>query len=96
MKRSSVSELKAHLSAHLGRVKRGEEILVTERGRPIARLAPAAGAEGLSERMKRLVAAGVVRPPVRALSPELLRPSPVKDPKGLVLAALLEERRSSR
>jgi prevent-host-death family protein len=96
VKRSSVSDLKAHLSAHLGRVKRGEEILVTERGRPIARLVPATGAEGMDERMKRLVAAGAVRPPVRALSSELLKPSPVKDPRGLVLAALLEERRSGR
>jgi prevent-host-death family protein len=93
MKRSSVSELKAHLSAHLGRVKRGDEILITERGRPIARLVPAAGSEGMDERIKRLVAAGLIRPARRGLSPELLKRSPVKDPKGKVLDALLEERR---
>ena len=35
-----VSELKAGLSAYLARVKRGEEIVVTERGEPIARIVP--------------------------------------------------------
>jgi prevent-host-death family protein len=96
MKRSSVSDLKAHLSAHLGRVKRGEEILVTERGRPIARLVPATGAEGMSDRIKRLVKAGIVRAPLEKPSDELLKRSPAKDPTGSVLKALLEERRSGR
>jgi prevent-host-death family protein len=44
MKTASVSELKTKLSAYLLGVKNGEEVLVTERGIPIARLIPAAGA----------------------------------------------------
>jgi len=55
-----VRELKNRLSAHLDRVKRGEELMVTERGRPIARLIPV-GAD--VERMTALVEAGIVRPP---------------------------------
>jgi prevent-host-death family protein len=35
-----VRELKAHLSAHLARVKSGQTIVVTERGRPVAKLVP--------------------------------------------------------
>jgi antitoxin (DNA-binding transcriptional repressor) of toxin-antitoxin stability system len=34
----SVAEAKAHLSELLDRVERGEEIVITRRGRPIARV----------------------------------------------------------
>lgn len=36
----SVRELKARLSAYLRRVQRGEEVVVTNRGRPISRIVP--------------------------------------------------------
>ncbi len=55
-----VRDLKNRLSAHLERVKAGEEIMVTEHGRPIARLSPV-GAD--VERMSALVDAGIVQPP---------------------------------
>ena len=55
-----VRDLKNGLSAYLSRVKEGEEITVTEHGRPIARLSPV-GAE--VDRMTVLVDAGIVRPP---------------------------------
>lgn len=55
-----VRDLKNRLSAHLDRVKAGEEITVTEHGRPIARLSPV-GAE--VDRMTALVNAGIVRAP---------------------------------
>lgn len=59
-----VRDLKNRLSAHLDRVKEGEAITVTERGRPIARLSPI-GAD--VDRMAALVDAGIVRPPSRAV-----------------------------
>lgn len=96
MKRASVSELKASLSAYLVGVKNGEEILVTERGRPIARLVPAVGSEPGGERKDRLVRMGVLRPGSAKLSPDLWKPSPVRDPEGQLLRSLLEERRSGR
>jgi prevent-host-death family protein len=55
-----VRDLKNGLSAHLDRVKAGEEITVTEHGRPIARLIPV-GAD--VDRMTALVDAGIVRAP---------------------------------
>jgi prevent-host-death family protein len=55
-----VRDLKNRLSAHLDRVKSGEEIVVTEHGRPIATLSPV-GAD--VDRMTALVDAGIVRPP---------------------------------
>ena len=35
-------DAKTHLSALLDKVARGEEVLITRRGRPVARLVPAA------------------------------------------------------
>jgi prevent-host-death family protein len=37
---AQVSELKAGLSAYLARVKRGEEVMITERGEFIAKIVP--------------------------------------------------------
>lgn len=55
-----VRDLKSRLSAYLDRVKGGEEITVTEHGRPIATLSPV-GAD--VDRMTALVDAGIVQPP---------------------------------
>jgi prevent-host-death family protein len=53
-----VRELRDHLSRYLVRVKAGEELTVTEHGRPIARLvAPRA-----RDRWDELVAQGLIRP----------------------------------
>ncbi len=40
MKSAKVSELKAHLSAYLAEVRRGETIIVCDRNTPVARLVP--------------------------------------------------------
>ena len=40
MKTAAVAELKASLSKYLAQVKGGGEILITERGKPVARLVP--------------------------------------------------------
>jgi len=40
MKTTAISELKAHLSDYLKQVKSGNEVLVTDRGKPVARIVP--------------------------------------------------------
>ena len=84
----------------LDRVRHGETILVTDRGRPVARLEPITGAEtaGPDEgRLSRLERAGILRRAQRARLDEILRtPPPAPEPGGDVLAALLDERRSGR
>lgn len=55
-----IRELKNALSKYLDRVRAGEEVIVTDRGRPIARLASVDASE---DQLAELVAAGVVRPP---------------------------------
>ena len=57
----AVSVLRAELSSWLDRVRAGEEIVVTERGVPVARLSPIASASRVDE----LVRAGVLSKPVR-------------------------------
>jgi prevent-host-death family protein len=54
-----VRELKNQLSSYLDRVKAGEEITVTERGRPIARLTSIAVDV---DRRAALIEAGIIRP----------------------------------
>ena len=58
-----VRELKNRLSAYLDLVKSGQEIVVTEHGRPIARLGPVSAD---IDRMAALVEAGIVQPPQSA------------------------------
>lgn len=94
MRTTGVTELKSSLSEMLARVKSGEEILVTEHGRPIARIVPLEAYDpeaGIDE----LVRAGLAKLPVRPLDEERFRNAPrPEDPEGLLLKALLEERRS--
>lgn len=40
MKEVKISELKDHLSEHLRAVEKGDEVTVTDRGRPIAKIVP--------------------------------------------------------
>ena len=56
----TVSKLKASLSEYLRRVKAGEEVLVIERGRPIAKLTPATGVETLPDYLRALEKQGLV------------------------------------
>jgi prevent-host-death family protein len=56
-----VRELKARLSAYLAVVESGREVIVTDRGRPVARLSPIRG--GADEHLARLIEQGRVVPP---------------------------------
>jgi antitoxin (DNA-binding transcriptional repressor) of toxin-antitoxin stability system len=50
MKRSSVSYLKAHLSAELKAVQAGEIVVVMDRNHPVARLVPIPEVKGTESR----------------------------------------------
>jgi prevent-host-death family protein len=95
MQKASVSILKAHLSRYLAAVKSGEEVVVTEHGRPIARLTPIGAGEAPGDRLAMLIREGRVRPPTREGPIDLDRPRP-RDPAGLSLQFLLEEREQGR
>lgn len=100
METVNVARLKASLSEYLSKVKRGEEVVVTERGRPVARLIPISIPDSVPEdereRLLRLAAQGKIRLPkvwpTREWAEEFLRRPKVEDPEGLFLRALLDER----
>ncbi len=87
-----VRELKNQLTRYLRRTRRGESVLVTDRGRPIAILGPIPARGPLAtreERLARLAAQGHVTLPTR--KPQRLSRVRVGGPP--VSKAILEERR---
>jgi len=62
-----IKELKNRLTQYIRRTKQGEEIVVTERGKPVAVLTPIGAAsrvETLEAKLARLAARGVVTLPM--------------------------------
>jgi prevent-host-death family protein len=80
-----VRELHDRLSEHLERVARGAEVVVTRRGRPIARLSAVDAEDPLDELVRR----GLVTLPRR---PRRARRASVK-PRGGVSDLVAEQRR---
>lgn len=89
---ANVAQLKARLSEYLRQVRGGTELVVTERGIPIARLVPLEDGERRQTRRDRLVRAGVLRPGRGQLRKGLQRPPQGAATGAGVLKALLEER----
>jgi len=96
MKTATVSKLKASLSEYLRQVKAGEEVLVTERGRPIAKLTPAERSAILPQDLAELEKQGIVKIGTGKLPKNFWSLPRPKDPKGLVLKSLLQEREEGR
>lgn len=92
MKRASVAELKAKLSEYLAAAKRGEDVIVTDRGKPVARLTGLIGVQHFNERLERAIREGRIRPPTAKLPADFWKMPRPQDPEGLALKALLEER----
>jgi prevent-host-death family protein len=96
MKTAAVSEVKARLSEYLNQVKAGMEVLITDRGKPIARLVPVSRTKHLKESLVRKEKQGLIRLGPGKLPKGFWRIPRPEDPKGLVLEALLEEREAGR
>ena len=96
MDTTAVAELKARLSRYLRRVKGGHEVVVTERGVPIAKIIPLNRDVQRAGRRDRLARAGVLRPG-RGRVRNALRKPPSGETLGAgVLAALLADRDEDR
>lgn len=86
-----IREFKEQLSGHIRDVKNGATVVITERGKPVARLLPVAPAETpIETKLHQLVAAGVIAWSGRKLSPTV-RTIPVRGPKT-VAEMLIEDR----
>jgi prevent-host-death family protein len=81
-----IRELRADFSRWIKRVREGEEVLVTDRGKPVARIVPVDG----QRKIDRLIAAGLLAPTPKPWRGPL--PKPVKA-KGTVSDLVAEQRR---
>ena len=82
-----VRDLKNNLSRFLDRVQAGEEVIVTDRGRPVARLS---ALDQPGDRLAELIASGAVRPP---RSTRRRRPARRIPAKGAVSDLVAQQRR---
>ena len=96
MKTAPVSDLKARLSEYLNQVKAGMEVLITDRGKPVARLVPISRSKNLKESLVSMEKQGLIKLGSGKLSKDFWRMDRPDDPQGLVLKALLEEREAGR
>ena len=83
-----IRELKAQLSAYVQRVKAGDTVVITERGKAVGRIVPIE--RSVEERLQDLIAAGVVEWNGQKLEPM----APVAKTHGPTMVAdlLLEDR----
>jgi prevent-host-death family protein len=97
MKSAQVSELKATLSQYLARVKAGEELIVMERGKPIAKLVPMPRQRDMeAAQLADLVRAGLIRSGSGKLPDGFWKLPRPKDRKRRALHALFTERAEGR
>ena len=97
MKTATITQAKNGLSALIDLVRGGESVVITDRGRPVARIEPVTSVADQPGRLLRLERAGAVRighgaPPVALIG----RPGPALAPDATAVGALLDERRSGR
>jgi prevent-host-death family protein len=65
MLRTGVKEVRDHFTQYLKMVKKGEEIVVTERGRPVALIKPVAEIKDMRERLESAAEKGLIRLPLK-------------------------------
>ncbi len=97
MKYAKIGQLRDGLSRYIDHVREGNEVLVLDRERPVARLVPAGGAPpapgGDDERLLDLERRGLVRRGKGRFPAALREGAPAKT-RGSVLADLRSERES--
>jgi prevent-host-death family protein len=99
MKSASVSTVKNRLSAYLDLVRQGEVVVITDRGRPIARLVPLdpSPQEDTEAWRRDLEGRGVIMRASTPASATLLDDlPPAPETPGDAVAALVEERAEAR
>ena len=90
--RVSVGRLKARLSEYLRQATAGGSVIVTDRGRPVARLVGLDGDAKREARMAELIDGGLAQGPVQPLDMASLLSGRPADPEGRSIQIVLEER----
>jgi prevent-host-death family protein len=95
MRTVNIGELKAKLSAHIQFVKDGEEVLVCDRNKPVARIIPCQ-AENQSDRERELIARGILTPPLKRRTSAKAWPNPPGNVSDEVMKQVWREEREDR
>ena len=74
----------------------GNEVLITDRGKPVARLVPISRANAPGESLAKMEKQGLIKLGSGRLPKDFWTLPRAEDPQGLVLKALLEEREEGR
>ena len=92
--RVGVRELRENLRSWLDRVKDGDEVVITDRGEPIARLA----AFEPRSRLEELIERGIVRPPLtkKRLQIDVSSLPTLEGPGPTLSEIVIEQRRAGR
>jgi prevent-host-death family protein len=96
MQQVGIRELKNRLTHYLESVKNGENVVVTDRGKPVAILHSLEKIEkdaGLDERLAALAAQGHVRLPTRKGPFRKIKPLKLREGEELVSETLIKDRR---
>jgi prevent-host-death family protein len=89
---AGIKELKNQLSRYIGYVKRGDEVLITERGRVIARVVKEDSPQAaLRQALRPLVLSGLIAVPLEEIDREHL--DPLTLPGEPLSEAIIEDRR---
>lgn len=95
MRTVKIGDLKARLSAHLHWVRQGEEVLVCDRQEPVARIVPV-WLPDLSRQDRRVIARGVLAPPLKRRAGSRSWPHPPGNVSDEVIEQLWREERENR
>ena len=72
---ADVNEAKAHLGSFLAAVQAGDEVIITDRGRSVARIVrEPKDSDSISKRLERLATSGIVTLPAKNPSPGGFKP----------------------
>jgi prevent-host-death family protein len=95
MKKVNIGVLKAQLSEHLQWVRTGEEVLVCDRNKPVARIIPYSPRDH-DDQIERLVARGALVPPRRKSSGDLSWPLPPGNVSDEAMKQVWQQEREGR
>ena len=95
MRMVNIADLKAKLSAHIQLVRDGEEVLVCDRNKPVARIIPCR-IEDFPEGERQLIARGVLAPPLKRRSVPVSWPEPPGNISNEVMERIWREERENR
>lgn len=93
MKTANIAELKNHLSSYLLDVKRGEEVLISDRNVPIAKIVPLKNTDDFSFEELALASAGVLKlPDVTNSTESFLKETRPNLSGKIAIQAIIDER----